>query len=291
MEGNKTEALSTMHRLQVSILGCGWSGLPIARSFVQQGMQVQGSTTTPEKAEDLRAAGVTPLVWEVSDEWEWTAEHRSFFDVDLLVVTLPPPKKAGCDGYARAVHRTIADAAQEAGTRHLILFSSTSVYPDVPAAYTEEDAQRLISRHTGIAMKDIEDVYLEAELPRLTILRFGGLFGPGRQPGKFVLRTGEVRDPGQVVNMTHLDDIIGAVHFVSKQEAAKEIYNVVSPDHPLRGDFYRESLKQLGAEDRVRIPRFHAEEKKLRKVLSDRILSHGYVFKSPDPIAALREMR
>ncbi len=291
LEGNKTKALLTTHRSQISILGCGWSGLPLAQSLVQQGYEVIGSTTTPEKVAVIEAIGARSLVWAVSDHWEMTAAQRAFFDADVLVVTLPPPKKAGCDGYARDVHAAIAAAAKETGTRHTILFSSTSVYPDEPAQYTEGEAQRLISRHTGIAMKDLEDVYLDAELAQLTILRLGGLFGPGREPGDFVIRAGEVRDPAQVVNMTHLDDIIGAVHFAMKRDAGNEVYNVVAPEHPFRGDFYRQALINLNAAHRVSIPRFDAEEQHQRKVLSHRICAHGYEFKHPDPLEVLQQMR
>ncbi|MEZ7854793.1 MAG: SDR family NAD(P)-dependent oxidoreductase, partial [Cyclobacteriaceae bacterium] len=30
----------------ISILGCGWLGLPLARQLVQQGHQIKGSTTS-----------------------------------------------------------------------------------------------------------------------------------------------------------------------------------------------------------------------------------------------------
>lgn len=287
----QTRALLTTQRLRISVLGCGWSGMPLTTHLVEQGFQVAGSTTTTEKAEDIRSLGAKPLVWSVTDQWGMTPERKSFLAVDVLVVTLPPPKKAGCEHYARDVHRSVASAAREVGTRHVIVFSSTSVYPDEPAEYTEEDAQRITSRHTGIAMKDLEDVYREAGLKQLTILRFGGLFGPGRQPGRFVLRSGEVKNPGQVVNMTHLEDVIGAVCFVIGRTAGDEVYNIVSPKHPFRGDFYREALRNLGVSDRVRIPRFDAEKENLRKVLSDHICRHGYVFKEPDPIEALKKVK
>ena len=40
---------------EISIMGCGWLGLPLAAQLVKAGYNVKGSTTTPEKLEVLQA--------------------------------------------------------------------------------------------------------------------------------------------------------------------------------------------------------------------------------------------
>ncbi|PSQ80339.1 MAG: NAD(P)-dependent oxidoreductase, partial [Bacteroidetes bacterium QS_1_63_11] len=42
----------------VSVLGCGWMGRPLANALVDCDVSVRGSTTTPEKVETLRQEGI-----------------------------------------------------------------------------------------------------------------------------------------------------------------------------------------------------------------------------------------
>lgn len=42
----------------VSILGCGWLGTPLAISFLDAGFKVKGSTTSNAKIDDLEALGI-----------------------------------------------------------------------------------------------------------------------------------------------------------------------------------------------------------------------------------------
>ena len=44
--------------MQVSILGCGWLGLPLAKALIGEGYTVKGSTTTPAKLNLLKEEGV-----------------------------------------------------------------------------------------------------------------------------------------------------------------------------------------------------------------------------------------
>ena len=52
---------------QISILGCGWLGFPLAKSLLQKGYMVSGSTTSVEKISVLENAGITPFLIELSD--------------------------------------------------------------------------------------------------------------------------------------------------------------------------------------------------------------------------------
>ena len=47
-------------RKKIAILGCGWLGLPLAKSLLSKGYKVKGSTTSESKLEILENAGVLP---------------------------------------------------------------------------------------------------------------------------------------------------------------------------------------------------------------------------------------
>ena len=48
-----------MQKETITILGCGWLGLPLAKALVKAGYQVKGSTTREENLETLRNLQLT----------------------------------------------------------------------------------------------------------------------------------------------------------------------------------------------------------------------------------------
>ena len=47
---------------QISILGCGWLGLPLAKSLLQNGFSIKGSTTSLEKISLLESEGIATFL-------------------------------------------------------------------------------------------------------------------------------------------------------------------------------------------------------------------------------------
>ncbi|WP_396187155.1 hypothetical protein [Flavobacterium sp.] len=47
---------------QISILGCGWLGLPLAKALLENGFAVKGSTTSQEKLSVLENSGIQPFI-------------------------------------------------------------------------------------------------------------------------------------------------------------------------------------------------------------------------------------
>ena len=54
--------------MKISILGCGWLGLPLAESLIKDGHEVKGSTRDPEKLGQIREQGINPFLLELSPE-------------------------------------------------------------------------------------------------------------------------------------------------------------------------------------------------------------------------------
>ena len=85
-------------------------------------------------------------------------------------------------------------------------------------------------------------------------LRFAGLFGPGRDPGKFF--TGKINIPNGLapVNLLHLDDAVGMTMQLMENISNDKIINVVSQGHPSRMDFYSQAAKRSGLEPPIFVP-------------------------------------
>ena len=75
---------------QISILGCGWLGFPLAKELLKKDFSVYGSTTSSTKLSDLKVAGIIPfqiLLNENSIEGNMT----SFLEnSEVLLINIPP---------------------------------------------------------------------------------------------------------------------------------------------------------------------------------------------------------
>ena len=53
---------------KISILGCGWLGLPLAKALLVKGFSVNGSTTSQEKLSILQNAGINPFLIQLDSK-------------------------------------------------------------------------------------------------------------------------------------------------------------------------------------------------------------------------------
>ena len=83
----------------ISILGCGWLGMNLAKDLIESGYEVKGSTTHEEKLPKLKALGAIPFLIKLLPEPEGDRLHE-FFDSDLLIICIPPGTRSGmADSY------------------------------------------------------------------------------------------------------------------------------------------------------------------------------------------------
>ena len=75
---------------KISILGCGWLGLPLAKSLIAKGFEVKGSTTSLEKILLLQKAGMNAYQITVSEQGI-NGDIDSFLsDSEILILDIPP---------------------------------------------------------------------------------------------------------------------------------------------------------------------------------------------------------
>jgi nucleoside-diphosphate-sugar epimerase len=85
--------------------------------------------------------------------------------------------------------------------------------------------------------------------------------------------------------LTHLEDAIGAIHQILLKKAFGEVYNVVSPMHPTKLQFYGRVIEQLGG---VPNPVETDSAQAFKIVNSDKIQNQlEYQFKYYNPLEAL----
>lgn len=269
--------------IKVSVLGCGWSGLPLASRMVSLGYTVKGSTTHRSRVVEIAMEGVIPYI--VQTGLEIVGERaQEFFVADALVITLPPPRMNGIPDFHIKAHRAIARKAKASGIKHIILFNSTSVYPNTNGIIVETDAQSIPSPHSGVAVLDIEKCYAGKDMPALTVLRFGGLMGPQRHPGRFLKGRQILSNSEAPVNMTHLDDVLSSTLYALGGGLPAGAYNVCSPQHPSRAEFYSKAMIAAGETP----PEPDGNALDWKEVSPQKLISAGYQFIHASPCTWLQ---
>ena len=225
----------------VSILGCGWYGKALAQTFVQKGIIVKGSSTSLEKLDQLAESGIIPfLVQFEPDSQNFDPE---FFECDILIISIPPKLKKGeASAYLPKIKRII-QTILHFDIKKVIYISSTGVYGDHNKTVTELDDPMPDTESGGILLK-AEKLFQQENSFKTAIIRFSGLVGPARNPGRFFAGKKDIPNGLAPVNLIHLDDCIGISIAIIEQNTFGYLFNACSPDHPAKEDFYTDvSLK------------------------------------------------
>jgi len=263
----------------VSILGCGWLGHPLGRRLVQAGYRVRGSTTTPEKVSMLQADGIEPHVLTLTPDLQ-TDDPAAFFDAHILFLNIPPDRTADDPvAYYRAQVRAATEAAVRHGVSWIVCVSATSVYPSEGREVVESDATPHAER--ARVLLEAERVVREGACDS-TILRYAGLIGGERHPGRFLAGRSQVAGGQARLNLIHQADAVGVALAVLQQEVRNDTFNVCAPEHPRREPFYRAAAKDVGQPP----PTFDASAERPNKVVSIAHLQErvNYTFQFPNPM-------
>jgi len=237
--------------MKISILGCGWFGSALGAGLIAKGNQVKGSTTSADKLERLRAFGILPYLITFPDG---DKNDPSFFDCDVMVVSIPPKFRKGEGEAFLPKISSIINAISRHHIRHVVYTSSTGVYGDNQGIVNESDEPQPDDQ-SGQLLLEAERLFQNEAGFKATIVRFAGLIGPGRDPGRFFAGKTNVPNGLSPVNLVHIDDAIGITVSVIENNAWGEIFNACSPQHPTRAEFYRAAALKAG----LPLPEFVAE--------------------------------
>lgn len=264
---------------RISILGCGWLGLPLAEHLIKSGYKVNGSTRTKEDLYKLEKKGIRPFLLALDPELR--GENLSaFFDSDVLIINFPPERRDDIIEYHTLQATALIDRIKPSPIDRVVFVSSTSVYPDLNREVTEDDSYEP-SKPSGKALINFEKMLNDCNEFQTTVIRFAGLIGHDRNPGRFLAGKKEVRNGDAPVNLIHRDDCISIIERVIEKDMWGETFNACSDVHPKRKDYYIEAAKNLGLSP----PNFVQEEQYSYKIINSAKLKSAlqYSFKYPDP--------
>lgn len=273
---------------KVLIAGCGKLGCPLGEVLISDGYEVHGIRRNLEGVpQNIRSiqADLTQQLDDLPTEFDYiyyivSAESRN----DL----------AYYQAYSLGVKHLLetVNRSQKEQPKRIFFVSSTSVFGQTDADIVDENSP--VSEHSFSTKRLLEGEALieNCEIPS-TIIRFGGIYGPGRTHLIDLVSDGKARClDGVYSNRIHSDDCVGILQHLLKVETPESLYIGVDSQPALTCEVYEWLAEQLAVSDIEYLePTEHNKTSRSNKRLSNaRILASGYQFKYPDYQAGYKEL-
>ena len=197
--------------LKIAVLGCGYVGAEFARQARAAGHEVLGVVRSEGSRDKLRAEGLAAEAFDLYSG-DWALLPGRFDAVVYAASTGGGGPEAYALAYDTGVRRALA-WARDVGSQNFVFTSSTGVYRQDDGRIVDEDSV-VGGAPTADAILGGERAVLSSGLANARVLRFGGLYGPGRHHLVDQLRRGENVIGGRVdhyINYLHRDDAASAV--------------------------------------------------------------------------------
>lgn len=250
--------------------GHGYSASALAQRLLPLGWTIFGTTRSPERAQTIRASGVTPILLADGDTPETLSQALPKASHMLV--------SAGPDAQGDPTLSRFRDQITAAPNLEWVGYlSTTGVYGDHQGAWVDETTPLTPSTKRGqwrvAAERDWQSV---PDLP-LHIFRLAGIYGPGRGPFSKV-RNGTARriiKANQVFSRIHVADIAQVLHASINRPNPGDIYNLCDDDPAPPEDVIAHAAKLLNLPVPPAIPfenaemtpmarSFYAESKRVR---------------------------
>ncbi len=221
---------------KIAIIGCGYAGTAISRYwYQQQGHFVTATTTRQERVKELEEVATQIVVMKGDD---FPAMRSLLQNQDTVVLSIAPISDRQVDAdtyrqtYIPAVNNLVAALKETPSVQQVIYLSSSSVYGNKKGEWVDETSPIDTNSEYNQVLSEVEHTLLDSGRKdlKVTILRLGGIYGPGRELTKRFTRIAGKTIPGSGKTFTtwiHIDDIVGALDFLCQRRLGG-IYNLVN---------------------------------------------------------------
>jgi nucleoside-diphosphate-sugar epimerase len=200
---------------------------------------------------DSLPPAIEPLAADLCDGASVTAALAGY-SPDYVVITLTPGERTEARYRQVYIDGTKHLLAALQGAPRVLFVSSTSVYPQDGGEVVDETSPTVGGGFSGRCLREAEAL-IEASAFASTIVRFSGIYGPGRGRLLKSVREGTVdwRSAAQWSNRIHADDCARVLAFlIGRWQAgiAPEPCYIASDDCPVQlGEVWQWVASTLGA--------------------------------------------
>ncbi|MGM5469260.1 NAD-dependent epimerase/dehydratase family protein [Flavobacteriaceae bacterium LMO-SS05] len=231
---------------QISIVGCGWLGFPLAEELIKCGFKVKGTTTSKDKLERLIDRKIEAYFLKITSETIVGPIEDSLLKSEVLVINIPPGLGKNPDQNYVALIKNLISHIEAARIKKVLFISSTSVYSD-EESFPEitEDTKPNPETESGKQLLKVEALLQNNTHFDTTILRFSGLFGKDRHPAKHLSGKTNLKNAKAPVNLIHLTDAIQIIVKIIKLDVFGETFIASTLEHPTRQDYYNSVCESM----------------------------------------------
>lgn len=264
---------------RILIAGFGYIGEALGLSLAQAGHVVFGLRRRPVAS----SHSIESFAADLND-----AESLSSLpsELDFVFYTVSPDERTD-EAYRKAYVeglRNLLRALEPTGAKRLFLTSSTGVYEQKNGKWVDESTPVDPKHFSGRRLLEAEQLLLGSRISS-TVVRFGGIYGPGRTRLIQRVQTGKatyLADVTRFTNRIHRDDCVGCLTHLMSLNEPEPLYLGVD-DEPTE---QRELLQWLAETLDAPPPRPAAVQIKTRKgnkrCRNDRLRASGYRFRYAD---------
>ena len=229
----------------ILIAGCGDIGTRLGVILAADGHKVWGlkrnTASLPPQIQalpgDLAHSDKLTLPQESLDFVFYTAAAGGYSEANY--------RAAYVDGVANLLTALTAAGQQP---KRILLVSSTSVYAQQDGEWVDEDSPAEASGFSGRSIREGEDLLWNGPYPA-TVIRFGGIYGPGRTRMIDSLRDGTARCvQGAYSNRIHSQDCARMLQHLMALDEAEPLYLGVDSDPAPLCDVMRWLAGHLGVD-------------------------------------------
>jgi len=265
---------------QISIIGCGWLGFPLAQLLINKGFKIKGTTTSQSKLTYLISHQIDASYLEIKPEGIFGNVLDSLSNSDVLVINIPPGLRKNPNQDYMALIENLVASIEATKIKKVLFVSSTSIYADeVDFPQITEETVPIPKSESGKQILSVEKMLLSNKNFKTTIVRFSGLFGDDRHPAKQLSGKTMLRNAYAPVNLIHLTDAISILAKIIEQDVFGETFNASTNPHPVKQYYYSLVCKSMG----LPLPVYDLGERSKGKVIVstklERILNYRFEIK------------
>ncbi len=268
---------------RILIAGCGDVGVGLGIRLVQAGHEVWGLKRNPATL----PAMIHPIAADLAQPQDLAhlppALDYVFYTAAAGGTSEHHYQVAYLDGVGH-----LLDALENANqpVKRVFLTSSTSVYVQCNGEWVDEDSPAEPETVSGRCLRGGEDLVWNGPYPG-TVVRFGGIYGPGRTRLLDSLRNGTatcVENPPVYTNRIHRDDCVAVLHHLLGLSKPSALYLGVDHAPAPQCEVLRWLAHRLGVPGPTVVSSASDPETRMRankRCKNNRLCSTGYQFRYP----------